>query len=78
LYVAQDNPAAADRLLDEIERTLNLLLAFPLLGESVDHLRPETRHIMLGHYQLFYETIPDGIRLLRVYHAARRIEDLFD
>jgi hypothetical protein len=33
---------------------------------------------MLGHYQLFYEAVPDGIRLLRVYHASRRIEDLFN
>jgi toxin ParE1/3/4 len=78
LYIAQDNSAAADRLIDEIERTLNLLLTFPLLGESVDHLGLGTRRIMLGHYQLFYEAIPDGIRLLRAYHAARKIEDLFN
>jgi toxin ParE1/3/4 len=76
-YIAQDNSVAADRLIDEIDRTPNLLFAFPLLGESVEHLRPETRRIMLGHYQAFYEVVPDGIRLLRVNHASRRIEDLF-
>jgi len=65
-------------LIDEIERSLNLLLTYPLLGESVDHLQSKARRIMLGQYQLFYEPLADGIRLLRVYQAARRIEDLFD
>jgi toxin ParE1/3/4 len=78
LYVAQDNLSAADRLMDEIDHTLQLLLRFPLMGNSVDHLRPGVRRTTVGNYQLFYEPMPDGIRLLRVYHAARQIEDLFE
>lgn len=77
LYIAQDNLTAADRLMDEIDHTLKLALRFPHIGEAVDHLRPGTRRIIVGNYQLFYEPTADGIRLLRVYHAARRIEDLF-
>jgi toxin ParE1/3/4 len=78
LYVAQDNLSAADQLIDKIEHTLNLLAALPLLGEAVDYLRLHARRFVVGNYQLFYESVPDGIRLLRVYHAARRLEDLFD
>jgi toxin ParE1/3/4 len=78
LYVAQHNLSAADRLLDEIDRVLNLIASFPLIGESVDHLRAGTRRFTVGNYQLFYEPIEGGIRLLRVYHAARRLEDLFN
>jgi toxin ParE1/3/4 len=78
LYIAQDNTVAADRLMDEIDRKLKLALQFPLMGEAVDQLRPGTRRITVGNYQLFYEPTVDGIRLLRVYHAARRIEDLFN
>jgi toxin ParE1/3/4 len=78
LYIAQDNVPAADRFVDDVNRTLNLLASFPLLGEAVDHLRPATRRFNVGNYQLFYEPIDDGIRLLRVYHAARRTEELFD
>jgi toxin ParE1/3/4 len=77
LYIAQDNLAAADRLMDEIDRTLRLLLRFPMMGNAVDHLRPGVRRTIVENYQLFYEPTSDGIRLLRVYHAARRIEDLF-
>jgi toxin ParE1/3/4 len=77
LYIAQDNLSAADRFMDEFNRTMNLLLRFPLMGDAVGHLRPGARRTTIGNYQLFYEPTDDGIRLLRVYHAARRIEDLF-
>jgi toxin ParE1/3/4 len=77
LYIAQDHVSAADRLMQEIDRTLGRLIRFPLLGEAVDQLRPGVRRMMVGNYQLLYEPLSDGIRLLRVYHASRRIEDLF-
>ncbi len=77
-YIAQDNIPAADRLTDEIDRTLARLVAYPLLGEAVDHLRVGTRRVMVGNYQVFYEPTSDGIYLLRVYHSSRKIEDLFD
>jgi toxin ParE1/3/4 len=34
LYIAQDNPEAADRLLDEIEDKLSLLADHPQLGPA--------------------------------------------
>ena len=78
LHIAQDNLTAADDLVNEIDCTLDLILKFPRMGEAVDHLRAGVRRFNVGNYQLFYEVIPDGVRLLRVYHAARRIEDLFN
>jgi toxin ParE1/3/4 len=76
-YIAQNNQSAADKLIEEIDRNLARLLKFPLLGEAVDHLRPCTRRVIVGNYQLFYEPSTDGIYLLRVYHSSRSIEDLF-
>jgi toxin ParE1/3/4 len=78
LYIAQDNVSAADRFVNEVDRTLSLLASFPYIGEAVDRLRPGTRRFTIGNYQLFYEPMSDGIRLLRVYHASRRMEELFD
>ncbi|MGD9636748.1 MAG: type II toxin-antitoxin system RelE/ParE family toxin [Pirellulales bacterium] len=77
LYIAQDSVSAADRWIDKIDRVLQLLAASPGIGETVDHLRPGTRRFNVGSYQLFFEPLVDGIRLLRVYHASRRIEELF-
>lgn len=76
-YIAQKNPSAADKLIEEIDRDLVRLLRFPLLGEAVHHLRPGIRRVIVGNYQLFYEPTKEGIHLLRVYHSSRSIEDLF-
>jgi toxin ParE1/3/4 len=77
LYIAHDNVPAADRLIDQIEHALKLVLRFPESGEPVEGLRAGVRRTIVGNYQLFYEPTVDGIRILRVYHSARRIEDLF-
>jgi toxin ParE1/3/4 len=77
LYIAQDSVAAADRWIERIDRTLRLLASHPGIGEAVDHLHLGTRRFNVGSYQLFFEPLEDGIRLLRVYHASRRIEELF-
>jgi toxin ParE1/3/4 len=78
LHIAQDNMMAADRLVAEIDSTLNRAAKFPFIGEAVDNLRVSVRRITVGNYQLFYQPTSDGFFLLRVYHAARRIEDLFN
>jgi plasmid stabilization system protein ParE len=36
------------------------------------------RRFTVESYLLFYERTEDGIRLVRVLHGGRRIEDLFD
>ena len=77
LHIAEDNLPAADRLVARIDNTLDRILKHPFMGEAVDYLRPGVRRVVVGNYLLFYEPIPDGIRLLRVYHAARPIEELF-
>ena len=77
-HIAADNPAAAERWVDELDETLALIAAFPLSGERVDHLAAGLRRHCYGSYLLFYRPLDDGIELRRVLHGARRIEDLFD
>ncbi|MBA3484434.1 MAG: type II toxin-antitoxin system RelE/ParE family toxin [Pirellulales bacterium] len=76
LYVAERNYPAADRLIDRMEKTLDLLHQNPLAGESMEHLRPNTRQFTVGNYVLMFEPTPSGIRLLRVAHSSRRMDDL--
>jgi toxin ParE1/3/4 len=78
LYVAQDNLSAADRLIDRFERNLFSLARNPLMGASADHFRPGLRQFTVGNYVLFYELTDDGIRVVRVLHGARKLDDLFD
>jgi toxin ParE1/3/4 len=77
-FIAQDNPSAASRWLDEVERILSLVATQPLMGEAVDRLRPGLRRILHGNYLLFYEPLEDGIGLVRVVHGSRQIEKLFE
>ena len=77
LYIAQDNPRAADRLLDEIEDKCSLLAANPQLGPARRDIAPDCRYFPVGRYLILYRLIPDGIEVVRVVQGSRRLEDLF-
>lgn len=77
-YVAQDNLAAAERLVDRIEELGHLLAAHPQLGRRREELAPTLRSFPTGRYLIFYRPIPDGIEIVRVLHAAQDIDSLFD
>ena len=77
LYIAQHNLTAADRLIDKFERTLQSLARHPLIGEAVPQYRPGLRRFTVGNYVLYYEPIKGGVRVVRVLHGARNIEELF-
>jgi toxin ParE1/3/4 len=72
-YLADRNPKAADRLLDEVEVTVELLATFPMLGRSRNALRRGVRSIRLRRFPfiVFYRVEDDAVVLLRVVHAAR-------
>jgi toxin ParE1/3/4 len=77
LYIAQDNPSAADRLLDEIEDKFLLLAANPRLGPARPGIAPDCRYFPVGRYLILYRLISDGIEVVRVVQGSRRLEDLF-
>jgi toxin ParE1/3/4 len=77
-YIAERNFPAADARVMRIDATLQLLADNPFMGEAVPDLRAGVRRFTLGNYLLYFEPMGDGIRLLRVVHAARQIDDLFD
>ena len=77
LYIAQDNPSAADRLLDEIENKCSLLAANPQLGPARPDIAADCRYSPVGRYLILYRLIPEGIEIVRVVQGSRRLEDLF-
>lgn len=76
-YIANDNPAAADRLLETVEGKLRLLAAFPFAGTSREEFAPALRSSPVGNYLIFYESIEDGIEVIRVLHGARNLRRIF-
>lgn len=75
-HIAEANPAAADRVLQQFHGRFQQLLQFPLSGESQEGFRPGLRSIVEGSYVIFYEPCPGEILIYRVLHGARRWEDL--
>ncbi len=77
IYIAQDNPLAADRVLDTIEERFYALADNPLIGRLRPDIAPELHHSSVGKYLILYRTVPGGIQIVRVIHGARDLPHLF-
>lgn len=77
LYIAQDNPAAADRVLDDIEQCFNMLVDNPQMGRYRPDIAPELRYFISGKYLILYRTLNDGVQIVRVIHGARDLPNVF-
>ena len=61
IYIAQDSPTSADKLLDEINEKSQTLAVSPFIGITRDELGPHIRSFPIGNYVLFYQPIVEGI-----------------
>ena len=77
LYIARDNPAAANRLVDTLESKYELLASAPGMGESRPDLLPDLHSFTVKSYVIYYREIPDGIEVVRVLHGARDAAAVF-
>lgn len=75
-YIAADNAAAADKLIRRLDEVVRLLAQQPELGSPQDKYRVGLRCMPVGTYLIFYDQVPDAIRVIRILHGARRWEDL--
>ena len=77
-YLRRRNPAAAVRFVEAFKSTVELICEMPHLGRTrADLGAPETRSWRVGgfrNYVLFYEVLPDRLRLLRVLRGYRDLQ----
>jgi len=76
-FIAQDDPAAADRWLDTLEEKIGLLADNPLIGPARPDIARELRYHPVGNHLLLYRVIQGGIEIVRVVHGARDLLNLF-
>ncbi len=74
LYIAADNPKAANTFANKIEKNLQLLAENPPLGriprdEEIRKLR--YRYLVIQNYIIFYTVENKTIYLHRILHSAR-------
>jgi len=74
LFIAEDNPAAADKVLDTLEQEAKLLLLQPLMGRARPELGSAVRSWPSATpYVLFDEVDESELTVLRVLHHARDV-----
>ena len=76
-YIAQDNPAAARRVVQKILRAADLLKKNPAMGRA--GRVAGTRELVVAEtpYILPYRVRGDAVEILRVFHAARKWPEKF-
>ena len=76
-YIAQNNPHAAESVIDGILKKADVLTAFPDIGTRL-RIVPEgdVRMILYGHYRIAYLCRNDSevIDVLGVFHGALDID----
>jgi len=72
-YIAQDNPDAADGVLDRFEEIMRRLSERPLMGRGRPELVEALRSFSVGNYIIFYLPNDEGIEIIRVLSGYRDI-----
>lgn len=71
-HIAQDNEAAADKLIDALTQRFQLLAEHPEAGRSRDDVRDGYRGLPVGNYQILYRIGHRGIvAIVHVTHGGR-------
>lgn len=76
-HIAEDDPAAADRVLDRLDEAASYLAHNPQMGPARDDIRPGLRYLVSGSYLLLYRIADGGIEIVRAVHGRRDLYGLF-
>jgi toxin ParE1/3/4 len=71
--IAQDNPTAADRLIETITKAIGSLASMPGIGRARPELRAAVHSYVVSPYVIFYRATSLHLEVLRVLHGARDI-----
>ena len=81
LYIAQDSPAAATRMVRLLRLEAARLGQHPQLGRSVpEYADPTVRELIVAPYRLIYRYQPEHnrVQIVGVIHAGRLLPPLAD
>ncbi|HMO45624.1 MAG TPA: type II toxin-antitoxin system RelE/ParE family toxin [Rubrivivax sp.] len=77
-HIAEDDTAAADRWVDQLDAALNRLATQPMMGRARPELADRLRSLPFRRYVVFYLPVDQGIDVVRVLHSARDVDAAFD
>jgi plasmid stabilization system protein ParE len=74
-YIAQDDPAAARRVIAGIYERAQVLRDYPAIGYKYrDEAEGEIRILLYGHYRIAYLIKYDVAEILGIFHGAMNID----
>lgn len=76
LYVSEDQPLNADRLLDRLDDAAKLIAETPKMGVDRPELLSGLKSFPIGNHVLYYRVKPDVLELVRVLSASRDVDDM--
>src|SRR5690349_501674 len=76
IAIKDGRPATADGVLRGLDESISFLADNPLVGQSIDRLRPGLRLYVRGNYIVFYEPLENGVLIYRILHGAQNWQEL--
>jgi toxin ParE1/3/4 len=70
-YIALENIAAAERIVDRLYAVMALLAEHPSMGRDRSDLGPQLRSFPAESYLIYYRETPGVIEIVRVLHGRR-------
>ncbi|MCB1781661.1 MAG: type II toxin-antitoxin system RelE/ParE family toxin [Candidatus Competibacteraceae bacterium] len=76
-YIATDNPLKAESFVAELRAHCERLLPNPRIHPVRRSLPGNVRVAPHGNYLIIYREIDDALEIVRIFHGARNIDELF-
>ena len=76
LYVVEDQPVNADRLLDRLNEAVLRLAEMPGMGVDRPDLVDGLKSFPVGNYVIYYRIKCNSLELVRVLSASRDIDNI--
>ncbi len=76
MHIARDDPRAADRVLDALERRTMLLARHPEIGRERPDIALGVRYLASGNYLILYRIGEDRVEIVRYVHGRRDLNEV--
>lgn len=77
MFIAEDNPVAADQYLNEVTERCRLLTVQPEIGRPRDELAYRLRSFAYKNHLIFYRVADGAIEVARILSGYRDLDELF-
>ncbi len=77
-YLAEFNPAAADKFFRELAKKFQMLADNPQIGHLQNNFIVNLRSFPHKGYTIFYFSEESGVQIHRVLHGVQNVEELFE